>query len=111
MEYTGTATGIWITLEQAENEGLRLAYVRSGIGPRRAGVLYRGGYGDTVNNVIAVHVRVGETTTGDGRRIRIADHWEVTERSDGEDRVRRHCTSWTFEPRNTVLHGPADTRL
>lgn len=108
---SATTGAEWITLEQAEEEGLRLAYVRAAIGPRRTGTLYYGAYWGDVNNVIAVHVKVGTVRNRHGRMVRAAVHWQITERSVGETRVRRHCTSWDYDRRNYVLYGPADTRV
>lgn len=85
----------WVTLADARAAGIPLDYVTSGIGPRVRGMVYRGGYGDTVNTVHDVFVCVQNDR---------AVWWEVAEECAGDHgRVRRHCTSWTFEQRNTPL--------
>lgn len=85
----------WLTLTDAQAAGIPLDYVADGIGPRVRGMVYRGGYGGTVNTVHDVFVCVQ-----DGRAV----WWEVAEESaEDHGRVRRHCTSWTFERRNTPL--------
>ena len=102
--------GEWITLEEAEARGLDLAYVAEGIGPRRAGMVTWGAYWQTVNSILAVHVRVGHGRDENGRPLSYADAWQVTERDTESPRPRAHCTSWTYDRGNKVLHGPADMR-
>lgn len=102
----------WITLEDAERQGLSLARVSDAIGPRRAGTLYYGGYWQNVNTVLSVHVKVERVRNArTGRYVRKVTHWEVAERDTEESRIRRHCTSWEYDTRNHVLHGPTDTRV
>lgn len=92
----------WLTLEAARAVGVDLSYVADGIGPRVRGMVYRGGYLDTVNTVHDVFIEVMPPVPGSGRAPR-AVYWEVAEQSGDDVRVRRHCTSWTYERRNRVL--------
>ncbi|ARF83225.1 hypothetical protein ACIG0C_30185 [Kitasatospora aureofaciens] len=68
------------------------------IGPRRVGGIYRGPYaGDAPYEVLAIDPgpREGWPT------------WQITVRTVGEDRIRRHCTAWDHE-RDVVIKQPED---
>jgi len=92
----------WITLEDAEREGLDLSYVSDGIGPRRVGTVYYGAYWETVNTVTGVSVCVES-----GRVV----GWRVSEYGGeygGSPCVRTHFTSWAYDRGNKILHGPGN---
>lgn len=95
----------WITLEDAEREGLDLSWVADSIGPLRKGTVYRDHYWGTVNTVTRVMVCVEYE-----RESRVVRRWEVTEYSGWDSvRDRTHVTSWEYGA-GTVLHGPGDIR-
>lgn len=110
-EYSGGYSGEWVTLEEAERRSLPMGHTLAGIGPRRPGMIYRSGYWGDVNTVLAVHVKVDDVPLRSMRTGKAAVHWEVTERTEGEKRIRRHCTSWEYDARNAILPGPADMRV
>lgn len=93
----------WMRLADARTARVSLDYVTDGIGPRERGMVYRGGYCNTVNTVHDVFVLVvppdRDPETGRFRPAR-AIWWEVAEEShDDHGRVRRHCTSWAYDRR------------
>lgn len=97
----------WMTLADAQAAGIELGYVRENIGPRVRGMVYIGGYCHTVNTVheVFVCVETGARDRVSGKFLpRRAVWWEVAEESaDDHGRIRKHCTSWTFERRNQPL--------
>lgn len=99
----------WITLDQARDQGLDLAWVADSIGPRRAGLVYLNHYWGTVNTVTGVMVRVERVRDKRGRFVRAVCGWNVTEYAPDDVRDRTHMTSWQYG-RNTLLCGPGDIR-
>ena len=98
---------VWMPLADAAAAGIALDNVMDGIGPRVAGMVYRGGYCNGVNTVHGVFVGVApadrDPETGQFRPRR-AVWWEVAEESaDDRGRIRRHMTSWQYERRNQPL--------
>ncbi|MFF0415623.1 hypothetical protein ACFYUY_34995 [Kitasatospora sp. NPDC004745] len=68
------------------------------IGPRCVGGIYRGAYvSDTPYEVLAIDPGPREGWPA----------WEITVRTVGEDRIRRHCTAWDHE-RDVVVAQPED---
>lgn len=102
-EHWHGARRVWMTLADAAAAGIPLDYVADGIGPRVRGMVYRGGYLNTVNTVhdVFVCVESGARDRVTGRFLpRRAVWWEVAEESaDDHGRVRRHCTSWEYDRR------------
>lgn len=97
----------WMPLAHAQRDGIALDRVSDAIGPRVRGMVYRGGYGNTVNTVHGVFVAVApeDRDPETGRpRPRRAVWWEVCEESAADHgRIRRHMTSWEYERRNQPL--------
>ncbi len=97
----------WMTLADAEAAGIPLDHVRDGIGPRARGMVYRGGYANDVSTVheVFVEIRQGDRDYATGAFLPVrAAYWLVAEESaDDYGRVRRHCTSWTYNDRNQPL--------
>lgn len=121
QEYQGGAVGDecpprdqWITLDEAIYQGLRLDFVAHGIGPRRVGTVYRGGYWGDVSTVTKIMVKVGKVRRRD-RFVTAAVSWEITEYHANDVRDRTHMTSWHYPEDlhgrpDQVLIGPGDTR-
>ncbi|WP_327071888.1 hypothetical protein [Kitasatospora sp. NBC_01302] len=73
-------------------------WVARQIGPRRVGGIYRSAYiTDIPYEVLAIEPgpREGWPT------------WQITVRTVGEDRIRRHCAAWDHE-RDVVIAQPED---
>lgn len=103
------AEHVWMPLADAAADGIDLSRIMAdGIGPRVRGMVYRGGYCNTVNTVHDVFVCVA-LAGPDPENVRVmlprrAVWWEVAEESaDDCGRVRRHCTSWGYDRRNRPL--------
>lgn len=92
----------WLTLDDAEMANVDLSWVAAGIGPRRRGTLYYGAYWGDMNQVVNVFVLANAE--------RKATSYLIAERSVGQERIRRHSTSWEYDRGNRVHHGPADLR-
>lgn len=102
----------WISLDQAEQEGLSLRGYRGAIGPRRTGAVYLDRYWGTVSTVTSVMVRVERLRNPrTGRFTRAVTGWNITEYSSEDVRDRTHMTSWQYNVRDhVILHGPGDIR-
>jgi hypothetical protein len=71
-------------------------WLASQIGPRRVGGIYRTYYGDTYE---VLELDRGPRTTW-------PVPWQITVRTLGESRIRRHCTAW--DDRDRVIATPED---
>jgi hypothetical protein len=98
----GRSGSQWLTLEAARLVGVDTSYVTDGIGPRERGMVYRSGYWGHVSTVHDVFVEVmppDGVTYSSPRAV----YWEVAEQSGSDVRVRRHCTSWSYDRGNQPL--------
>lgn len=113
---TGHEAEVYITLDEAREQGLRMRYIRESLGPREVGTVYRSGYWGDVSTVTQVMIRVGKIRVRRGqtgsRLVTAAVGFLITEYNGGDARDRTHCTPWNGRAMggDKILHGPGDVR-